>query len=129
MLEVMKVLLYVYPCMLQPVVGGGISLGGNASLSPRVASPNPDASSMLNPHILQQQSRLSPHSKFINVQKLLMWKFLAFRCKCMLINSQNKVNNVKWLVTLKCAVFSSHLGFYKFQQEKLFMGDICNLCM
>lgn len=52
---------------LQPVVGGGISLGGNASLSPRVASPNPDASAMLNPHILQQQSRLSPHSKFESV--------------------------------------------------------------
>ncbi|XP_069943240.1 uncharacterized protein [Cherax quadricarinatus] len=44
----------------QGVVSGGLSIGGSASLSPRVASPNPDASNMLSPHILQQQSRLSP---------------------------------------------------------------------
>ncbi|XP_042204566.1 uncharacterized protein LOC121854170 isoform X3 [Homarus americanus] len=44
----------------QTVVSGGLSLGGSNSLSPRVASPNPDSSNMLNPHILQQQSRLSP---------------------------------------------------------------------
>ncbi|XP_068242106.1 eukaryotic translation initiation factor 4E transporter-like isoform X2 [Palaemon carinicauda] len=44
----------------QAVVSGGLTIGGNASLSPRVASPNPDASNMLNPHLLQQQSRLSP---------------------------------------------------------------------
>ncbi|KAK4326259.1 hypothetical protein Pmani_003196 [Petrolisthes manimaculis] len=49
------------PSPTPQVVTGGLSLGGNSSLSPRVASPNPDPSNMLNPHLLQQQqSRLSP---------------------------------------------------------------------
>ncbi|KAK3854978.1 hypothetical protein Pcinc_038591, partial [Petrolisthes cinctipes] len=48
------------PSPTPQVVSGGLSLGGSTSLSPRVASPNPDPSNMLNPHILQTQSRLSP---------------------------------------------------------------------
>ncbi|CAL4059905.1 unnamed protein product, partial [Meganyctiphanes norvegica] len=44
----------------QAVVAGGLTLGGGPSISPRVVSPNPDASNMLNPHMLQHQSRISP---------------------------------------------------------------------
>ena len=48
---------------LQPMMPGGLPLGvNNSTLSPRVASPNPDGSNMLAPHQLHQ-ARLSPLSK------------------------------------------------------------------